>query len=83
MAYAHELIEVTEPDGSKTRYKVGDEVPDSIKDVPEYDELIEGGYVRDEPYDPDEHKLVPEVVEIDGVKYVRVGDNAETEDARN
>ncbi len=81
MAYAHALIEYTDDDGNVVRFNLGDKVS---KDVPGYDELVDGGAISDKPYDPDaEPKLTPEFVEIDGVRYVKSKDGAEAEDARN
>lgn len=81
MAYAHALIEYTDDEGRVYRLNRGDEVP---SDVPGYDELVDGGAVRDEPYDPDaEPVLTPDYVEIEGVRYVKISDGAEAEDVRN
>lgn len=85
MAYAHALIEVpVDPEDATqgvTKYNRGDEVP---ADLPGYDELVEGGSISDEPYDPENDKTpAPETVEIDGVKYVKVADGAEAADARS
>ena len=79
MAYAHALIEVpVDPeDATKgvVKYDRNDEVP---ADLPGYDELVAGGSVSDEPYDPETDKVpAPDVVEIDGVRYVKVADGAQ------
>lgn len=79
MAYAHALIEVpVDPeDATKgvVKYGRGDEVP---ADLPGYDELVEGGSIRDEVYDPEADKSpAPDTVEIDGVKYIKVADGAQ------
>lgn len=84
MAYAHALIEVPvdAEDASKgvVKFARGDEVP---ADLPGYDELVEGGSVSDEPYDPENDKVpAPDTVEIDGVRYVKVSDGAEATDER-
>lgn len=73
MAYAHAVIEVpVDPEDATlgvTRYELGDEVP---SDLPGYDELAEYGSVSDDPYDPSvEVQPPPQIIEIDGVKYVR------------
>ena len=86
MAYAHALIEVpVDPEDSSkgvVRYARGEEVP---ADLPGYDELVDGGSVSDATYDPATDKVdAPDVVEIDGVKYVKASDGAEgNEDASN
>lgn len=85
MAYAHAVIEypVDAEDLSKgvVRLNPGDEVPE---DAPGYDELVDGGSVRDEPYDPaNEPKLMPKFIEIDGVRYVQTGDSAATGEQSN
>jgi hypothetical protein len=84
MAYAHALIEVpVDPeDASKgvVKYSRGEEVP---ADLPGFDELVEGGSIADEPYDPEADKVpAPDTVEIDGVRYVKVADGAEATDER-
>lgn len=69
--YAHAVIE----DGD-TKYQRGDTVPDSLGGL---DELRANGAVSDQPYDPDaEPTQTPEVVEIDGVRYVKASDDADT-----
>lgn len=81
MAYAHALIEYTDAEGNLVRIAQGAEV---TTDIPGYDEIVEGGGIKDEPYDPNaEPKLVPDYVEIDGVRYVKSTDGAEAEDVRN
>ena len=77
--YAHALIEVpVDPeDASKgvTRYKRGVKVPN---DLPGMDDLIEGGSVSEEQYDPAVDKSdAPEIVEIEGHRYIKVSDDAE------
>jgi hypothetical protein len=84
MAYAHALIEVpVDPEDTTkgvVKYDRGDEVP---ADLPGLDYLREGGSVGDEPYDPEKDKVpAPDVVEIDGVKYVKASDGSEATDAR-
>jgi hypothetical protein len=69
MAYAHALIEVRLDDESVVKYDRGEEVPE---DIPGYDELVEGGSISEEPYDPEQDKSAPpQYVEIDGVRYTR------------
>lgn len=86
MPYAHALIEIpVDPEDASqgvTLYKRGAEVP---SDLPGIDYLYEGGSVSDDPYDPEADKVpAPDVVEIDGVKYVKSSDGAETtSDASN
>lgn len=87
MAYAHALIEVpVDPEDSSkgvVRYARGEEVP---SDLPGYDYLVEGGSISEGEYDPESDRApAPDVVEIDGVKYVKVSDGAaqENEDARS
>lgn len=70
--YAHAVIEC--PDGSKIRR--GAEVVDDLEG---FDSLVEYGSVSEEPYDEAADKVVPEEVEIDGVRYVRSHDSAGVE----
>ena len=85
MAYAHALIEipVDSEDASQgvIKYGRGDEVP---ADLPGYDDLVEGGSISEAPYDPEADKVpAPDVVEIEGVRYVKVADGAQEDtDAR-
>lgn len=75
--YAHALI--NDPRSGK-RYRQGDKVPD---DLPGFDELVEGGAVSAEKYDPAADVLPPPgIVEIDGVRYVKAEDTTEVEDVR-
>lgn len=73
--YAHAVIEVGD-----TKFQRGDEVP---SDIDGFDELVESGSVReDEEYDPAADEVgPPEVVEIDGVRYVQASDGADTQGA--
>lgn len=81
MAYAHALIEYTDEDGNLVRISRGDEI---TSDTPGYEELVDGGSVKDDEYDPEaEPKLTPDYVEIDGVRYVKTGDGSEAEDVRS
>lgn len=81
MAYAHALIEYTDEDGNLVRISRGDEI---ASDTPGYEELVDGGSVKDDEYDPEtEPKLTPDYVEIDGVRYVKTGDGSEAEDVRS
>lgn len=80
MAYAHAVIEVPrdaeDPSAGVVTYQRGAEVPDDLAGM---DELREYGSVRDESYDPaEEPAQTPDVVEIDGVRYVKTGDDANT-----
>jgi hypothetical protein len=71
--FAHALIEVGD-----TKYKRGDLVPE---DLPGLDELIEGGAVSPETYNPASDEVgPPDVVEIDGVTYVQAEDSAGGDD---
>lgn len=75
--YAHALI--NDPRTGQ-RYQQGDEVPEEL---PGFDELVEGGAVSTEPYDPAADVLPPPAtVEIEGVRYIKVEDNTEAEDVR-
>lgn len=77
MAYAHALIELE--DG--TRIQRGDTVPD---DLPGFEELVEAGSLSDDEYDPAADVApAPEVIEIDGVKYVKASDGSEATDVRS
>jgi len=85
MAYAHAVIEVPvdadDPGKGVTRYNRGDTVPD---DLPGIEELVEAGSVRDDEYDPTEEPTqAPEFIEIDGVRYIKTGDGASTEEQSN
>lgn len=72
MPVAHAVIEVED-----RKYQRGDDVPE---DLPGYDELVEGGAVSDEPYDPAQDEAgPPEELEIDGVVYRRVSDGADVD----
>lgn len=76
MPFAHAVIDA--PDG--TRYQRGDEVDESkfVSHEEELAELRDGGAIRDEDYDPAaDVSPAPDVVEIDGVKYVKTADAAE------
>jgi len=76
--YAHALI--NDPRSGK-RYQQGDEVPE---DLPGFDELVEGGAISAEEYDPAADVLsAPDYVEVEGVRYVKVEDNTEAEDVRS
>lgn len=76
--YAHATIE--HPETGEKLHR-GESVPDGF---PGLEDLMEGGSVRDEPYDPDaEPKQLPDVVEIDGVVYRRAADGAEADDVRS
>lgn len=67
MAYAHAVIELDD-----RTIQRGDEVSAKDFDSEEYDELVEGGSISDKPYDPDADVVaMPDVVEIEGVKYVK------------
>jgi hypothetical protein len=75
--YAHALIELE--DG--TRYQRGETVPEDVDGI---EELMEAGSVSEAEYDPAaDVSPAPEVVEIDGVKYVKASDGAEAEDVRS
>jgi hypothetical protein len=79
MAYAHMHIEDREADGTVTWYAPGEEVPESVNG---YDDLVEQGAIKDEPYDPDaQPKALPEYVEIDGVRYERAAPQEDTDAA--
>ena len=79
MPYAHALIENPE-DG--TKFRRGDEVP--AKFAKANPELVEGGAIRDEEYDPAvDVSPMPDEVEIDGARYIKVSDAADTEDVHN
>ena len=86
MPYAHAVIEIprdpSDPSAGVYRYNRGDEVPADLEGM---DYLREGGSVADEPYDPDSEPALgpPDVVEIDGVKYVKASDGATTEELTN
>lgn len=74
MAYAHARIEVRNEDDSVTIYDRGDEVPE---DIDGYDEMVEAGSISDEEYDPAaDVSPPPDYVEIDGVRYEKVTDDA-------
>lgn len=83
MPYAHAVIDA--PNGH--RFERGDEVDlDAfvVKDDDGTDaspdivaNLYEGGALSDEPYDSSVDEVpAPEIVEIDGVKYVKASDGA-------
>lgn len=86
MPYAHAVIEVprdpADPAAGVYRYNRGDEVPADLDGI---ESLREYGSVADEPYDPDLEPALgpPDVVEIDGVKYVKASDGASTEERTN
>ena len=79
MPYAHALIENPE-DG--TKYRRGDEVP--AKFVKANPDLVEGGAISDDPYDPQvDVSPPPAEVQIEGARYIKVEDSADTEDVRD
>lgn len=72
---AHALVELS--DG--TKYARNDSVPDKVAEA--NPELIEGGAFSKEPYDPEADKSpLPETVEIEGVRYIKVSDAANSEE---
>lgn len=72
---AHALLEHPE---TGERVDRGEPVP---ADWPSLDELEASGAVSTEDYDPEADKsAAPDVVEIDGVKYVKAGENGVTKD---
>jgi hypothetical protein len=76
MAYAHSLIEVpVDPeDVSKgvIKYDRGDSVPTNL---PGMDELIEGGAVSNEQYDPSIDVVGPPMtIDIDGITYIQASE---------
>lgn len=71
MAYAHAVIELD----ARTIQR-GDKVSKAdFDDADRYAELVEGGSISDAPYDEaDDVVPPPDVVEIDGVRYVKTKD---------
>ena len=70
MPYAHALIELENGD----LIERGEEVTGEIEG---YDELVEGGSISDEEYDPAQDEVgPPETVVIDGITYVQASDGA-------
>ena len=75
MPYAHAVIDA--PDG--TRYERGDEVDEEKFEEAELEDLVVGGAIREEDYDPEADKVgPPDVIEIEGVTYVAVSDDSKT-----
>jgi hypothetical protein len=74
--YAHAVIDA--PNGK--RYERGDEIDESDFVVKDDDtdhvaELLDGGSLSEEDYDPAADEVpAPDVVEIDGVRYVKTTD---------
>lgn len=65
--FAHAVIETEEH-----RYERGSEVPE---DLAGFDELVEAGSVSEEQYDASVEAVpAPDVIEMDGVRYVRASD---------
>lgn len=74
MPFAHAVIDAS--DG--TRYQRGDEVDLEKFTEEELAELQDGGAIREEDYDEAADVVpAPDVVEIEGVKYVKTTDAAE------
>lgn len=73
MAYAHAVIELDD-----RTIQRGDEVSKAdFNDADRYAELVEGGSISDSPYDESEDAVPPpDVVEIDGVRYVKTKDSS-------
>lgn len=71
MAYAHAVIELDD-----RTIQRGDKVSKSdFNDADRYAELVEGGAISDSHYDPAADEVPPpDVVEIDGVRYVKTKD---------
>lgn len=74
--YAHAEFET-----EGQRYRRGDSVPADLEGL---DELLEGGAVSEDEYDPAVDVVpMPDTVEIDGVVYKKAGDSAGEEATAN
>jgi hypothetical protein len=73
MAYAHAVIELDD-----RTIQRGEKVSESdFNDADRYAELVEGGSISDADYDEAEDEVPPpDVVEIDGVRYVKTKDSS-------
>lgn len=80
MAYAHAVIELED-----RTIQRGAEVSEAdFADADRYEELVDGGSISDQPYDPEVDEVdPPDVVEIDGVRYVKSTDASATKSKGN